>query len=235
MQKYFIYQLIDPATQKPFYVGVTKKTLAERLAIHMWCAKNRPYGFISEYIGSMSTRPSIEILETIKGASFESARIRELYWVKVLEQKGFNLTNCASPYRNEEPVYVKASKEELDFLRLNRGYLAVINKSHGIGLRPQDIYRVLKTGGCTKYTLEKIRKFISAVNALGVLPITTRHTIPMVQLNADQLEKLNTWKLSVNLEKNCPKIGIHENTIRNVLKSGMIRHNLFDKLSAIFQ
>lgn len=87
MQNYIIYQLINSETLTPFYVGVTKKTLAERLSVHMWCAKNRPYGDISSYINSMSSKPVINALEILKNVSFEEARIREMYWLNDLKEK----------------------------------------------------------------------------------------------------------------------------------------------------
>lgn len=89
-----IYCLVNPITNRPFYVGATKSNLSARLSAHIneskailpiyWNRKN----YLINYIISLNKRPIITPLH--KCALFEVDHYEQLFY-NVLTQQGFKL------------------------------------------------------------------------------------------------------------------------------------------------
>ena len=76
---YFVYDLIDPRTEKPRYVGITSNPNA-RLKRHLEDVDTNPakFAWISE-LATEGFEPRLHILEIVD--SLKLAREREKYWV----------------------------------------------------------------------------------------------------------------------------------------------------------
>ncbi len=91
MKTYKIYKLIDPRDNSIKYVGVTTRTLQQRLSQHWYESKN----FIGTYkrhwikeLYNLGFKPNIKLIEICNKDNWEE---REIYWISYFE----NLTNCS--------------------------------------------------------------------------------------------------------------------------------------------
>lgn len=93
MATYKIYGLLNPVTEKYFYVGLTCLDLKIRLNAHMSSTdKNREKVAIIQDILSKGKRPQIVLLEEMPSDSETSAKEAEYKWTRVLEKDNV-LTN----------------------------------------------------------------------------------------------------------------------------------------------
>lgn len=89
--KYKIYCLKNPINNNIRYVGITTKTLSNRLTNHIYDAKKKDR-HVCNWINSLlliNTKPIIEQIEECDEANWQE---REKYWIKFYS-KLFNLTN----------------------------------------------------------------------------------------------------------------------------------------------
>lgn len=120
-----VYQLIDPRTNEPRYVGATKHTIEVRLRQHIIASTSSPsnqrlYDWIQE-LADVSLQPRIEALQ--ERAYLPSER----KWVRKLLREGRDLLNhqlVARQYRNPP-----ASRQE-DFRRRNKPKMAKYMRSY---------------------------------------------------------------------------------------------------------
>ena len=88
-----IYTLAHPITKEVRYVGVTTARLSQRLAQHIWGARNKvsyKSSWIKKTIDLTGQYPIIELVEQIDDTDWEWI---ERYWISQFKQWGFNLVN----------------------------------------------------------------------------------------------------------------------------------------------
>ena len=91
-----IYCLIDPLTQKPFYVGKTHTNLRSRLHLHVSNARCKGHTPTAQAILSIMAsgkRPIIQLIETVPWDDWRDA---EKFWIKLLKKNGHKLTNVSA-------------------------------------------------------------------------------------------------------------------------------------------
>ena len=96
---YYIYQLNDPRTNLPSYVGFSQRP-ERRLQEHI----QHPGQGIKEWIDELkhiNLLPTLTILETVHG-TIEDATNREVYWVQHLFNKKMPLKNYLNEYLLDE-------------------------------------------------------------------------------------------------------------------------------------
>lgn len=85
-----IYVLIDPRTGEIRYVGVTSRTLKQRLASHVQSKhKCLKYGWIKS-LQKLGLEPEIQLLQTVGETEWTVA---ERYWIAYFTDAGCRLTN----------------------------------------------------------------------------------------------------------------------------------------------
>jgi ssDNA-binding Zn-finger/Zn-ribbon topoisomerase 1 len=95
---YFVYVLVDPITDQPFYVGMTKNP-ERRFSAHLASGNYHPEdedraSRKARYISSLSLRgeqPEFQVLEY--ATDKQTASDREDYWIMKLIRDGHDLTN----------------------------------------------------------------------------------------------------------------------------------------------
>lgn len=232
MKNYTIYILIDPTTNKPFYVGSTTTYLKQRLAVHMWSVKKRRQGTVSEYIKMLGEKPIIKAVDYFE-ATKRDALIRELHWLYKLRGEGNILVNDNKPFDDHQPAYVSIPQEDIEFLRSHTKYYAAMKRECGKVLAWGTVNKVIKSGSCRPETLARIKKYISLFQDFDCSKIDVRHRCPMVCLSPEQIIQLKSWAVSCNLRKESKELGVDENTIRRIIKTGRARHDKYQLLSKI--
>lgn len=88
---HFIYELYDPRTDTPGYVGLTGNP-SQRYQQHIERrdGKAEKYEWVKRLL-SEGVKPKLRILETVENRS--EARIREKYWIKHYIEQGILLAN----------------------------------------------------------------------------------------------------------------------------------------------
>lgn len=86
-----VYWLIDGITKKPFYVGVTGKTLECRLEGHFNAARRLNVYPVHEFIVSNHYNVTIELVERFDRR--KDAGKAECYWIHQLNAWGFSIVN----------------------------------------------------------------------------------------------------------------------------------------------
>jgi hypothetical protein len=92
MDKITIYGLFDPVNDQCRYIGRTSQSLSRRLYQHIRRARKN-VNSKSEWINSLlreGLKPSIKIIELVNIYEWQEA---ERFWIELLHQFGFNLTN----------------------------------------------------------------------------------------------------------------------------------------------
>lgn len=95
----YVYQLVDPRTNLPFYVGQTTGKLASRLLEHIKDSCNSAKKQVIEELQNEGLLPGIEVLETIPISETWRQQLneQETYWIEKLRSIGTQLTNVAPP------------------------------------------------------------------------------------------------------------------------------------------
>ncbi|HZF64191.1 MAG TPA: GIY-YIG nuclease family protein [Chitinophagaceae bacterium] len=87
--RYTVYSLKDPDTSEILYIGVTSKSLIERLIGHISerkdCAKNK-------WIKKLISEGKVPLITAIE-ENIENGYEREGYWIKYYQEKGLHLFN----------------------------------------------------------------------------------------------------------------------------------------------
>jgi len=91
LRKFLIYKLIDPFTNEVRYIGVTSRSLRERLWQHVYEAKKQKgkNTYKKNWILSIINKNSKPIIELIEETDFNNYEKREIYWINQYN----NLTN----------------------------------------------------------------------------------------------------------------------------------------------
>jgi GIY-YIG catalytic domain len=101
---YFIYALVDPRDNGVRYIGITTKSVDERLTQHLndaWYNKEKKAWFTE--LKRLGLAPEMEILQVIEGGPDAQyiAKEREEYWIQEYLRLGIPLLNVrgvAKPY-----------------------------------------------------------------------------------------------------------------------------------------
>jgi len=91
-----IYALLNPETEKYFYVGMTTQRLCRRLNNHMNTSdKNRVKVELIQNLAKKGIRPKIVLLESMYIRNFMplSRNEKEIFWIKKLLSEGHDLVN----------------------------------------------------------------------------------------------------------------------------------------------
>lgn len=120
-----VYQLIDPRTNEPRYVGATKQTVDVRLRQHILAATSnashyRLYGWIRE-LAALSLQPRIEALQ--ERAYLPSER----KWVRKLLREGRSLLNQQLV---DKKYFRPAASRQEDFRRRNKPKIATYMRGY---------------------------------------------------------------------------------------------------------
>lgn len=93
---HFIYTLLNPITNKVFYIGITYETIHKRLKRHISKSKelkNKVHLEIQAIINTGST-PTVELLDIVTGNEYVRNRTSlETYWICQFRAWGFELAN----------------------------------------------------------------------------------------------------------------------------------------------
>lgn len=116
----FVYALKDPRTNEIRYVGITKKTVDERIKDHLKMAKTNPnrwvYHWINDVLGT-GLSLLVDVLEETNNCVLCE---RERYWILYGKENGWRLTNATdggegvSGYKFTEEAREKISKSNLE-------------------------------------------------------------------------------------------------------------------------
>lgn len=85
-----IYYLLNPITNKPFYIGATKGELRTRLLGHMNCTMNKNKTTIIKSIRASGLKPSIHLIEEV---DVSIAGQKEIFYCNLFSNLGFDLCN----------------------------------------------------------------------------------------------------------------------------------------------
>lgn len=95
MEKAIIYCLIDPNDYLVKYVGVTKRTLHERLQGH--CGNtNRGNGMLLYWIKKLKKENKKPLIQALEETTPYFAAVKEKQWIRYYEKRGcyiFNIIN----------------------------------------------------------------------------------------------------------------------------------------------
>lgn len=101
---YKIYCLISPDTNKIFYVGITCKSLNDRLKEHLRSHNNR----VRKMADSLKKKSMLPIIELLEETTYKNVSSRERDWVVHLLSKGHKLYNkVLIPIKSSQPVCKK--------------------------------------------------------------------------------------------------------------------------------
>jgi len=129
--QHFVYELVNPLTDIPFYVGITENAY-KRFKSHMYNRDrcNPAKNAIVQSLKSDNLVPIMKIRETVDG--LEHAQKREKYWINYYLVQGIPLTNIVGQPKiatDTPPV--------------------VANGLYGVG----DVLKLLKISRTTLYNL----------------------------------------------------------------------------------
>jgi hypothetical protein len=111
----YVYGLLNPITNKYFYVGVTSD-LKSRLNGHMSSTdKNRRKAAVIQDILKNSQRPIIIPLQTVTDEDFIYISKIELHWIHKLLKEGHPLTNQAFSGEGRRPLLSINKKKCITF------------------------------------------------------------------------------------------------------------------------
>lgn len=99
MEKFYIYTLAHPIDNEVRYVGYTKKTLAQRLAMHIKNVREaengkRKWNKRLSWIKSLQTQGLVPVIQELEICNTQQEVYnREIYWIEQFRQRGLNLVN----------------------------------------------------------------------------------------------------------------------------------------------
>lgn len=99
IQNYIIYGLVDPRTNKVFYIGSTTKSLWLRRAAHMKDVYHGSTLPAHLHIRENKINPKIRQIELLTNATKFYALKSELIWIEMFVMAGHDLKNKNRPYR----------------------------------------------------------------------------------------------------------------------------------------
>jgi len=88
---YKIYKLIDPLTNEVRYIGITTRSLKQRLSQHCWDSKNGKITHKKNWINKLSISNHKPIIQLIENCFENEWEEKEKYWIKNYS----NLTNTS--------------------------------------------------------------------------------------------------------------------------------------------
>lgn len=148
---HFVYELYDPRTNTPGYVGITNNP-NQRYWEHLEgrVGKGRKYEWIKSLLGE-GIKPKLRILETLDDRP--EAMRRERYWVQHYTEQGIVLTNAHLVYRkHENSDKIIHVQDAMDLLSINKSMLINwVRKGH---------LQRAKHGYVTRASVEKIQKMM---------------------------------------------------------------------------
>lgn len=110
--KYKIYTLENPITNEIRYVGMTQKSLSERLSSHKSSVKTKT-SHVANWIKSLLNENLIPVIKLLDETNtLEKCKELEIYWISQFKSWGFNLTNLSTG--GESSAGKKLSKKQVD-------------------------------------------------------------------------------------------------------------------------
>jgi hypothetical protein len=112
----FIYALKDPRNNEIRYVGITKKTVEERIKDHLKMAKTKPNRWVYNWINEVLNSGMSLIVDVLEEVNDSIVCERERYWILYGKENGWRLTNATeggegvAGYRFTENAREKISK-----------------------------------------------------------------------------------------------------------------------------
>lgn len=107
-----IYALCDPDTDAIRYVGVTKKTLQERLEGHLI---HPPSEGVREWVEELQLAGKVPSIRLLESTSPDQRYVVEQRYIERMLAQGCDLLN-----RNGNPAYMEAAKERRRLERIKR-------------------------------------------------------------------------------------------------------------------
>lgn len=109
-----IYTLADPITNEIRYIGLTKKTLEERLKGHLKCKDKTHRTFWINSIKNKGLKPKIELLDEVEN---ELGPVSEIFWISMFKTWGFKLVNLTDGGETSTTKNIIRSKEWCENIR----------------------------------------------------------------------------------------------------------------------
>lgn len=106
---YYVYELVDPRTGIPGYVGITNNPKARR-AQHLYLLEDNPekYAWVQRLRGQ-GINPIMRILDT--ASDRKQAEFKERHWINFYLETGISLTNIRGA-SDERPPFFKRLDDE---------------------------------------------------------------------------------------------------------------------------
>ena len=108
---YFVYELFDPRTSKPGYIGITNnpnQRLLEHLELR--AGKGKKNAWIQQLLAEQ-VEPKMKILEIVEDRG--EAQRRERYWIQQYLNRGIQLTNHLLVSTSDKPTSKPTREEKL--------------------------------------------------------------------------------------------------------------------------
>lgn len=111
-----IYMLIDPDTNNPFYVGITKRGLKERLSNHFSTRNLGCYGYQNKILEIYNRRLHLPkrkrkpIIALLDECEFPESLYWEGFWIELLTTWGFELMNYNKSNKTKQGWFKTSGK-----------------------------------------------------------------------------------------------------------------------------
>lgn len=86
----YVYMLVNPVNQMPFYVGITSSTEV-RFSQHIESQQGKMRASIVRYITERGLAPAMVVLE--RKPDRKRARLSEIFWIELLASRGIPIVN----------------------------------------------------------------------------------------------------------------------------------------------
>lgn len=210
---YKIYTLSDPSTLEIRYVGVTTRSLNERLSQHKYDAKHKPTRHVLKWINSLPKDPVIELLDL---AEYETWELYEQYWISQLRQWGIKLTNHSlggkGVIKGVREKSVKSKYKKIEVYDFQGKYIATYSSITEAALN----LNILKTSICN--ALHTKREYSPLIKNMRFLYEGSKGKSFIIY----RAEKDNMCIVSSNIPDLCSKIKVCRSHISYKLKKGDI-------------
>lgn len=125
MQKVKIYCLVDPRTERPFYVGATSRELKYRLNEHIKEELDRGIrGKKAELIKQILTAGYLPQIKLIKEVKYDDVDKCEAFYIKKFIRNGFEL------FQIHDRCTYKRTINEKSLAKRNRDYYLNLDKRY---------------------------------------------------------------------------------------------------------